>query len=529
MWSTSPRVRFWTQVLATPTCGWEGTWRSEAGFGGAGPNQCDHLNAVDDLGLSSDCARPDQPSISILLYSVRYCPFQICHVWKLRCTTCPKHLLNPCSYPSLNFRQCLSWRETLTRDNSEISEKRSQNQLWIIQAMGLDQLLKRTSNFYYWILLVHFVSLISLQMIVKWLQQNAFILVFLLRPLIMAFFSQIADALSLCSEPPVRTVRTTADPPMAPEEAMKLLKDIDFGVPGVWVAKLLKKKSLHIFNKRICGEIRISCMVAQLFSYTFLLSVRKLRWENVKVYIRFHFIPWYLPAFDLLILQVLPSRACRRAIVVSWMDVPWVQPPKPLLDSSWWSKAKHHIPLSLAALIPVPPWRPFLMLCQAWFMVETWTCQCHSSTNWPNNLCTLKPFIKSMPCDDLPGDIFVLRNAGNTCTHSEGSMVPFLYMNVISVFSHMIETLLLWSGSGDDPRSKSQGWKSWVCHRQAWKPFDFGAGPHQMRCHLRRYQDILGLESTSKEGTGWTTVHCGFIYYVHLCSICLSWSLIDSI
>ena len=41
----------------------------------------------------------------------------------------------------------------------------------------------------------------------------------------MAFFNQIADALTLCSQPSVRHVRTTADPPMAPEEAMKLLKD----------------------------------------------------------------------------------------------------------------------------------------------------------------------------------------------------------------------------------------------------------------------------------------------------------------
>ncbi|CAK9035501.1 Carbonic anhydrase 2 (Beta-CA 2) (Carbonate dehydratase 2) (mtCA 2), partial [Durusdinium trenchii] len=41
----------------------------------------------------------------------------------------------------------------------------------------------------------------------------------------MAFFSQVADALMLCSQPPVRQVRTTADPPTAPEEAMKLLKE----------------------------------------------------------------------------------------------------------------------------------------------------------------------------------------------------------------------------------------------------------------------------------------------------------------
>ncbi|CAK8988785.1 unnamed protein product [Durusdinium trenchii] len=42
----------------------------------------------------------------------------------------------------------------------------------------------------------------------------------------MAFFSQIADAFTLCSQPPAeRPVRTTADPPMAPEDALKLLKD----------------------------------------------------------------------------------------------------------------------------------------------------------------------------------------------------------------------------------------------------------------------------------------------------------------
>eukprot|EP00438_Fugacium_kawagutii_P022911 Skav224173 [mRNA] locus=scaffold2007:409572:410854:+ [translate_table: standard] len=28
--------------------------------------------------------------------------------------------------------------------------------------------------------------------------------------------------------------------------------------------------------------------------------------------------------------------------------------------------------------------------------------------------------------DAMPGDIFVLRNAGNTCTHAEGSMVGSL-------------------------------------------------------------------------------------------------------
>lgn len=37
--------------------------------------------------------------------------------------------------------------------------------------------------------------------------------------------SQLVDAMTLCSQPAERQVRTTIDPPMAPEEAMKLLKE----------------------------------------------------------------------------------------------------------------------------------------------------------------------------------------------------------------------------------------------------------------------------------------------------------------
>ena len=43
----------------------------------------------------------------------------------------------------------------------------------------------------------------------------------------MSFFTQITDALNLCSGEGdvVRKVRTTADPPMAPEDALELLKE----------------------------------------------------------------------------------------------------------------------------------------------------------------------------------------------------------------------------------------------------------------------------------------------------------------
>ena len=57
----------------------------------------------------------------------------------------------------------------------------------------------------------------------------------------MAFFSQIADAFTLCSQPPAeRPVRTTADPPMAPEDALKLLKDMgwwmDVDMVVIWIS-----------------------------------------------------------------------------------------------------------------------------------------------------------------------------------------------------------------------------------------------------------------------------------------------------
>ena len=36
---------------------------------------------------------------------------------------------------------------------------------------------------------------------------------------------QLVDAMTLCSQPAERPVRTSIDPAMAPEEAMQLLKD----------------------------------------------------------------------------------------------------------------------------------------------------------------------------------------------------------------------------------------------------------------------------------------------------------------
>ena len=40
----------------------------------------------------------------------------------------------------------------------------------------------------------------------------------------MSFFTQLSEALTLCSRPQVRPVRTAADPPMEPKESLRLLK-----------------------------------------------------------------------------------------------------------------------------------------------------------------------------------------------------------------------------------------------------------------------------------------------------------------
>ncbi|CAJ1409794.1 unnamed protein product [Effrenium voratum] len=44
-------------------------------------------------------------------------------------------------------------------------------------------------------------------------------------PSVTMVFAQLADAFSFCTSPDVRHVRTTADPPMAPEESLKMLKE----------------------------------------------------------------------------------------------------------------------------------------------------------------------------------------------------------------------------------------------------------------------------------------------------------------
>ena len=43
--------------------------------------------------------------------------------------------------------------------------------------------------------------------------------------------------------------------------------------------------------------------------------------------------------------------------------------------------------------------------------------------------------------DAMPGDIFVLRNAGNTCTHSEGSMVGSLEFCLGALNTKMVMVL----------------------------------------------------------------------------------------
>ncbi|CAJ1412965.1 unnamed protein product [Effrenium voratum] len=56
-----------------------------------------------------------------------------------------------------------------------------------------------------------------------WLKLLAFSVAF--HQSVTMVFAQLADAFSFCTSPDVRHVRTTADPPMAPEESLKMLKE----------------------------------------------------------------------------------------------------------------------------------------------------------------------------------------------------------------------------------------------------------------------------------------------------------------
>ena len=62
--------------------------------------------------------------------------------------------------------------------------------------------------------------------------------------------------------------------------------------------------------------------------------------------------------------------------------------------------------------------------------------------------------------DALPGDLFVLRNAGNTCTHAEGSVLGSLEF----------------------------------CQRCAEHPADLRARAHGLRCHQGCHQGLPGLQ-----------------------------------
>ena len=63
-----------------------------------------------------------------------------------------------------------------------------------------------------------------------------------------SFISQLTDAMNLCSQPVERQVRTTIDPPMAPEEAMKLLKDRARGKGAAPTSMLGGKQAKTIQN-----------------------------------------------------------------------------------------------------------------------------------------------------------------------------------------------------------------------------------------------------------------------------------------
>ena len=175
----------------------------------------------------------------------------------------------------------------------------------------------------------------------------------------MSLFAQLSDALMLCSQPAVRPVRTTVDPPMAPEEAMQLLKETM--LCGNW-------------NVKIDGV-----MMSQLFFFQFGSDFKILQILN-------HFCSQH-------------QEGNRRFVC----GRPWGSTTKDLARQQ---------------------------------LVEEGQAPHTAIIGCADSRAPLETIF-----DTMPGDIFVLRNAGNTCTHAEGSMVGSLEFCTGNLGSRLILVL----------------------------------------------------------------------------------------
>ena len=86
-----------------------------------------------------------------------------------------------------------------------------------------------------------------------------------------SFISQLTDAMNLCSQPVERQVRTTIDPPMAPEEAMKLLKDRARGKgqhqPACWEESKPKQSKICFRMFSLCSQLVLAWLAILWFGH----------------------------------------------------------------------------------------------------------------------------------------------------------------------------------------------------------------------------------------------------------------------
>ena len=130
------------------------------------------------------------------------------------------------------------------------------------------------------------------------------------------------------------------------------------------------------------------------------------------------------------------SAACRTATGASWTDARWPTARTQPCAKTWWSRAKLRTLRSLAAPTLVRPWRLSSTPCQVHFLIL------HARGIALRAVAHAKFFMQQLVREHARarGDIFVLRNAGNTCTHAAWHrlIAPLAYSQRASLRAHLV-------------------------------------------------------------------------------------------
>ena len=191
------------------------------------------------------------------------------------------------------------------------------------------------------------------------------------------------------------------------------LASLSSDLPFLWATVPLSSTDVNC----LCSELPLSSTTAGDYSSTCSLS-----------HPMHHFCAWHISFPSYLLLQ--------RFFLSVLCHVLWATPFEPFSESSL--SLSLFLPLSLP--LPLPcylvqlPMRPIVLAAKGAEWVVNWLRKMLSIPPYPQfvhiNLwfqvwCHIHFCAPNAPIN-CPGDIFVLRNAGNTCTHAEGSMVGSL-------------------------------------------------------------------------------------------------------